>query len=322
MTDSCLKQAIGIHAALESHSWLSKVLNMNQSFKIQTTILHRLHRFERQSYWDFFGDIVRKKILFLSLGLLLSYQTNAETTCFLAKEDNKIIQQEGDCQARYTPQSTFKIALSLMGYDSGILKSETRPEWPFKESYDPVINVCRGAHNPRTWMRDSCVWYSQVLTQKLGMDKFKAYVAKFNYGNQDTSGDKGKNNGLTNAWLSSSLEISPDEQIQFLQKLIDHNLSVSTNSYDMTKKIMFREELPGGWMLYGKTGSGNQLSPDKTKKLDLQQGWFVGWIEKNGRIILFASHIVDNKKQDTFASFRARDKAKNNLWNLIDKFER
>lgn len=84
---------------------------------------------------------MKKTILFLSLGLLLSTQTNAATKCFLAKENNKAIKQEGDCQTRYTPQSTFKIALSLMGYDAGILENEVRPEWPFKKNYDPFINV-------------------------------------------------------------------------------------------------------------------------------------------------------------------------------------
>lgn len=265
---------------------------------------------------------MKKYILFFSVALLLSAPVLADTKCFLVKENNKIIEQDGDCQTRYAPQSTFKIALSLMGYDTEILKDEMQPEWPFKEGYDLFINVCKGPHNPRTWIRDSCVWYSQVLTQKLGMQKFKKYIVKFNYGNQDVSGDKGKNNGLTNAWLSSSLEISPEEQAVFLQKLVDHQLPVSKKSYEMTKKILFREELPGGWKLYGKTGNGQQLSPDKTKKLDLQHGWFVGWIEKNGRIIIFVSHITDDKNQDTFASFRTRDEAKNKLWKLIDELEK
>ena len=26
--------------------------------------------------------------------------------------------------------------------------------------------------NPKRWMRDSCLWYSRLLTQKLGMKKF------------------------------------------------------------------------------------------------------------------------------------------------------
>ena len=209
----------------------------------------------------------------------------------------------------------------------GILKNETIPEWPFKESYDPIINVCKGPHNPRTWMRDSCVWYSQVLTQQMGMKKFTSYVKAFHYGNQDVSGDEGKHNGLTQSWLSSSLKISPEEQTVFLQKLINNQLPVSTKSQDMTKNIMFREELPGGWKLYGKTGSGQQQTVGKTKSLDLksfglQHGWFVGWIEKNGRVIVFATHIIDEVKQDIFAGSRAKDIAKNKLWELIDDIEK
>jgi beta-lactamase class D len=209
-----------------------------------------------------------------------------------------------------------------MGYDAGILKDETHPEWQFKEGYDLFVNVCKGPHNPRTWMRDSCLWYSQVLTQKLGMNKFKEYVEAFNYGNQDISGDKDKNNGLTHAWVSSSLKISPEEQIAFLQKIIDNKLPVNKKFREMTKKIMFIQELPGGWKLYGKTGNGQQLSIDESRKLDLQHGWFVGWIEKDGQHIIFASHLVDDKKQDTFASFRARNEALIKLWYLIDELEK
>lgn len=66
-------------------------------------------------------------------------------------------------------------------------------------------------------------------------------------GNQDTSGDKGKNNGLTHSWLSSSLEISPEEQIDFLQKLLDNKLPVSLKSHEMTKKHPFYREF--SWWL-------------------------------------------------------------------------
>ncbi|RDB35469.1 MAG: hypothetical protein DCC88_09860 [Spirobacillus cienkowskii] len=47
------------------------------------------------------------------------------------------------------------------------------------------------------------------------MNKFQNYVTKFSYGNMDLSVDKDKNNGITNAWLSSSLEISSLEQVTF-----------------------------------------------------------------------------------------------------------
>lgn len=250
-----------------------------------------------------------KKLLLILL-LLINSDALAETKCFIAKEGDKILQSDGDCDARYAPQCSFNIALSLMGYDAGILDDDTHPEWPLKEGYDFFINTCKGPHNPRTWMRDSCVWYSQVLTQKLGMEKFSEYVTKFDYGNKDVSGDKDKNNGLTNAWLSSSLTISPKEQTAFLQKFIDHKLPVSAKSFAMTKKIMFTQEMSGGWKLYGKTGSSSK------------HGWHVGWIEKNGRAIVFASLIADDKKQDIFPSFRARNEALIKLWYIINELEK
>jgi beta-lactamase class D len=85
----------------------------------------------------------------------------------------------------------------------------------------------------------------------------------------------------------------------------------------MTKNILFIEELVKGWKLYGKTGSGSLLNEDKTQKLDLQIGWFIGWIQKDNRTIIFANFIQDQDKQDTYASFRARAAAKEKLKQLI-----
>ena len=181
---------------------------------------------------------MKKTILSLGIGVFFGAQAMAETICFIAKESTKVLKQEGDCKKRHTPQSTFKIPLSLMGYDAGILVDETQPEWTCEDGCDIFINVCKGAHTPKTWMRDSCLWYSRVLTPKLGMEKFKDYILKFNYGNKDVSGDKGKDNGLTHSWVSSTLEISPDEQTEFLQKLVDHELPVIQLSYENTKKIV------------------------------------------------------------------------------------
>lgn len=262
------------------------------------------------------------KILVLYIGLFLSVQTLAESICFLANENNQVIKKDGgDCNTRYAPESTFKIALSLMGYDSGILEYETKPSFAFRKTNDFAINICKEAHNPRTWIRDSCVWYSQVLTKRLGMNKFKNYVINLDYGNKDVSGDKGQNNGLTRSWLSSSLQISSKEQIEFLQKIIDNKLPISTKSQAITKQILFIQELPGGWKLFGKTGTGMQQD-NNLLKTELQHGWFVGWIEKNGRIIVFANHIADDKEQDIYASFRAKNEAIIKLWYLIDELEK
>ena len=101
------------------------------------------------------------------------------------------------------------------------------------------------------------------------------------------SGDKGKDNGLTHSWLSSSLEISPVEQVTFLQNLVNRQLPVSSKAYNITKRIIFVEELPNGWKLYGKTGSCAVMNETRTQKLkDKHNEWFVGWIEKEDRVII------------------------------------
>lgn len=255
--------------------------------------------------------------------VLFSSLSWAQDSCFLAKENQIVLKQEGDdCNKRYPPQSTFKIALSLMGFDSGILKDQRHPEWAYKKEYELYLNVWKYPHNPHSWIRDSCVWYSQVLTQQLGIKRFKDYVDAFHYGNQDISGEQGKNNGLTHAWLSSSLAISSQEQIQFVQKITDKTLPLSQKAFAMTKNILYIQELPGGWKLYGKTGNGQQLTKDKSQKLPLQHGWFVGWIEKGDRIISFSNHIADSKKEPVFASFRAKNDALVKLFYLINELEK
>lgn len=250
-----------------------------------------------------------------------------EDKCFIAKEKEQILKNEGECNKRHSPMSTFKILLSLIGFDSGILADEMHPVWAFQEGYDDWKESWRQPQTPKSWMKESCVWYSQVLTKKLGIQKFQDYIRKINYGNNDVSGDKDKNNapinnGLTNSWLCSSLEISALEQIAFLEKMLEGKLPIKSSALLMTKKIMFLEELSYGWKLYGKTGTGHLINPDGTKNSDIYHGWFVGWIEKDGRRIIFACHISDKKKEKTFPSLRAKMYSKAQLIKIIDEIEK
>jgi beta-lactamase class D len=89
----------------------------------------------------------------------------------------------------------------------------------------------------------------------------------------------------------------------------------------VTKKILFVQDLPHGWTLYGKTGMGSLLNADGTKNPDLSHGWFVGWIEKEGRIIVFANHLDDETKEDIPASLRAKQDAKDRMMAIIEHIE-
>ena len=192
-----------------------------------------------------------------------------------------------------SPCSTFKIPLSLMGYDAGVLKDETNPTWDFQEGYDDWLVSWRAPQSPLSWMKYSCVWYSKVLSIELGIGKIQNYLVSMEYGNQDASGGLADPGPLNPFWINSSIEISPKEQVDFLQKMIRAQLPVSSSAIEMTKAILFKEELSEGWKLFGKTGwSGSDITKDgKT----LEHSWFVGWIEKDQAFYSFAYLIRDKK---------------------------
>lgn len=243
----------------------------------------------------------------------------AQTKCFIAQEGTTKLIQEGDCTKRHSPCSTFKIAISLMGYNEKILIDETTPTWPFKQHYVDYIERWKKPHNPTLWMENSTIWYSQVITQKIGMKSFKQYVHKFNYGNQDVRGDSNKNNGLTNAWLGNSLKISGQEQVVFIQSLINNQLPISEHASTMTKNLVFKKELDNGWKLYGKTGSGRTpTAPNSSEPQNIIR-WFIGWVEKNGRHIAFAHYMEEEPAITILPSSKAQEIALSKLQPFLNE---
>lgn len=233
-----------------------------------------------------------------------------------------ILQQQGDCQQRLSPASTFKIPLSLMGYDAGYLTDAHHPALPFREGYVALYPSWKSTIDPTSWMKNSVVWYSQQLTAWLGRQRLQRYVTQFDYGNRDLSGNPGMNDGLTQAWLSSSLRISPLEQVAFLQKLVNRQLPVSPRAYAMTARITSVARLRGGWDVHGKTGTGYQMKPQDGPDLKHPIGWFVGWASKPGHTVVFASVIADEAPQDSGAGPRARSALLQRLPGLLDSVAR
>jgi beta-lactamase class D len=233
----------------------------------------------------------------------------AATVCRIVvdADSGATLAREGvECDVRVSPASTFKIPLAITGYDAGALVDEHTPAWPYKPEYEAWRDSWKATIDPSSWLRESVVWYSQELTKRLGFARFKEAVDRLRYGNRDVTGDPGRNNGLTNAWLSSSLAISPTEQIAFLRKLLAHGLPFSKMAIDRTLVIMPTFPLADGWVARGKTGNDFLRKPDGERDRDRQFGWFVGWAEKNGRKLVFAELIRDDAKIEEPASLRAR----------------
>lgn len=254
---------------------------------------------------------MQRTAFLVAAALMMPLAIHAERTCTLLVDASSgaTLRREGTvCDERTTPASSFKVALSVMGYDAGILVDGHRPTWPYKDEYKTWNDSWKHTTDPTSWLSESVVWFSQVLTRKLGLRRFQRYVDAFQYGNRDLTGHPGRNDGLTSAWLSSSLRIAPTEQATFIRKLLNRELPVSRAAIDRTMAIMPVFPLAGGSTAVGKTGSGYQLDSAGAIDANLQLGWFVGWVRRANRpAVVFVRLIEDDAPVDKRAGLRARD---------------
>jgi beta-lactamase class D len=242
-------------------------------------------------------NVAKASAVFLfSLGFFSSSNATEICTAIADTSNGKVLFERGECRQQVTPASTFKIAISLMGYDSGFLKDQHSPLLPYRKGYLDWRESWLHPTDPAKWMQDSVVWFSQQVTLSLGKERFAGYAKKFKYGNFDVAGD-GENDGLTMSWIASSLKISPVEQLSFLNNVVNRQLGVSQHAYDMTAEIMKFSQSPGGWEIHGKTGAASGY------------GWYVGWASKGRRTLTFARLIrkEDSDPQDIPAGILARD---------------
>ncbi|KTD38486.1 class-D beta-lactamase [Legionella moravica] len=226
--------------------------------------------------------------------------------CFIlySVNESRIISEynpDNYCNERISPDSTFKIPLSLMAFNQGIINQNTTFKWDGIKRDLPDWNQNL---TPHTWLKFSSVWVSQLLTPQLGYARIKHYLAGFDYGNQDFTGDPGTNNGLTFAWLGSSLKISGFEQLKFLNSMLNNELPINSEAVNQTKNNMYLGTLDNGAKYYGKTGSGRHGRNERlSNPSKLRDGWFVGFIEQGNQQYIFVSNLTDKVPASTDKSY-------------------
>ena len=182
--------------------------------------------------------------------------------CYDAGRDHWLRYQPELCRARSSPCSTFKIPNTLIALETGVADGPnfTLP-WDGKSRFLADWNRDQSL---RSAYAVSCVWYYQELARRIGQKPMEAALTRWDYGNRDTSG------GLTQFWLSSSLKISPDEQVDFLRRLHTRQLPVSEKSVNILLDIMVVGRV-GDTVYRGKTGSAMDEKSGK-----FVSGWWVG----------------------------------------------
>ena len=202
-----------------------------------------------------------------------------EGTFVLYDEDSDqyTIYNEQQSQVRLSPCSTFKIANSLIGLESGVLAKDdalTRLPWNGHQYSIPAWNR---DHTLASAMANSVVWYYQEVARRIGPARMQESVNKLHYGNQDISG------GIDRFWLESSLKISAREQVELLKQLYNDKLPFAPENMAVVRKIMV-QSAGDNLVFSGKTGSAYQNG-------QYVLGWFVGAVEKNGHKYFFATNI-------------------------------
>jgi beta-lactamase class D len=225
-------------------------------------------------------------LIFSTLSAISSAAYAQECTLIVDARTGVTVKETGECDDRYTAASTFKVALALMGYDAGILKDAHSPLWNWQEGMRAPARDKKPV-DPTIWQAESVLWYSRELARNLGAQRFSSYVSSFTYGNMDISGEPGKRNGLSHAWIAS-LTISPREQTTFIRHMLAHDLPVSPAAIKQTMAIVPTFSTRSGWRVHGKMGSGWTRNTGGQIQRSRPEGWFVGWAEREGRVVVFA----------------------------------
>jgi beta-lactamase class D len=202
--------------------------------------------------------------------------------------NNRIYQHNPQRNATaFLPASTFKIVNSLIALDAKVIPNELAiltwdgiprsvPEW------NRDLNM-------REAIKSSAIWFYQVLARRVGHDRMQQWVDRVDYGNRKI----GTKEYIDKFWLEGDLRITPNEQIKFLRRLYKNDLPFSAKTIATVKDILILEQT-SDYIIRGKTGwVGFQA-----QKNIPQVGWFVGYLERNKNVYLFATNIDIQNKQD------------------------
>lgn len=189
------------------------------------------------------------------------------------------------CQKRFVPASTFKIIHSLIALETGAVDGPNHQmKWDGKIR---SIGAWNRDHDLRSAVSRSVVWYFEEIAERVPEERMSSLLAASGYGNHQTSGKQP-------FWIHGDLEISADEQVDFLRQLRAGRLPFKETVMDTVKELITLEKTED-WTLFAKTGWAQPEGGNI--------GWFVGWIDTQDNTFFFATNI-QSKSADGFGQAR------------------
>jgi beta-lactamase class D len=218
-------------------------------------------------------------------GAAAIFTTNGVTGTFVMLDpttDTLHVANAARAKERFVPASTFKIPNSAIALHLGAVKD-----------IDEVLPYGGGPQFMKVWEQDmnlrDAIKHSNVpvyrgVARRIGLERMRENVRALGYGNMEI-GDV-----VDRFWLDGPLAISAAEQVDFLDRLVSGKLPIKPEAVRAVKEITALEKTDS-YALHGKTG---WYWPKEGQQI----GWWVGWIERDGKHYPFALNIDLNKDED------------------------
>ncbi len=178
------------------------------------------------------------------------------------------------------PASTYKIVNSIIAIETGIVQDDsTLLIWDGAKRRIPIWErdlILRDA------FQTSCVPCYQEIARKIGTNRTNEFLAKLDYGKMDVD-----TSNIDQFWLEGNSRITPFQQLDFLNRFYTSKLPISNRTEQIMKRLMVIEDNEN-YRLSGKTGWSNIN--------EINNGWFVGYLETNSRVFFFATNIEPDKE--------------------------
>lgn len=185
------------------------------------------------------------------------------------------------------PASTFKIANTIIGLETGVIESDSIIfKWDGEEKWLDLWEQDLVLHEA---FQFSCVPCYQKVAAQIGPQRMKEYVDKIQYGDLKIDATN-----ISNFWLEGESRISQMQQIDFLKRFYNNQLPISARTKKIMRDVMLAEEAMN-YKLSGKTGLSNSNNQ--------YNGWYVGYIEIGDNVYFFATNLEPKTNETNLQDF-------------------
>lgn len=215
-------------------------------------------------------------------GILDSADVAGAILIFDPQEDTYYANSFEMANEGHLPASTFKIPNSIIALELGTVEDDsTMLLW---DGQPRLFDIWEKDMTFREAFTASCYPCYQELTVRAGYQAMKNELKKLKYPSMIFDSLT-----LHEFWLEGESKVNCYEQIEFLYNFNSHSLPISDRTHNLVKDMMVLSR-KAEYTLFGKTGWSITDN--------VNNGWFVGFLEVGPRHYYFSTNITPKESFD------------------------